>query len=97
MPNITASELKTSTVEATFFIETVGLSIKHDSRREGYISEIIVTEFYYFYHDLKPPIHGCANAIRGYYSMRPIQGSNEHLRASKENSFIHGWDSTIHG
>lgn len=55
MPNITASELKTSTVEATFFIETVGLSIKHDSRREGYISEIIVTEFYYFYHDLKTP------------------------------------------
>ena len=48
MPNITASELKTSTVEATFFIETVGLLIKHDLQRQGNISGIIVTEFHFY-------------------------------------------------
>ncbi len=58
--------------------------------------ELGIPEFHFFHHDLKPPIHGSANAIRGYYSMRRIQGSDEHLRASTETPFIHGRGSIIH-
>ncbi len=57
---------------------------------------IIITEFYFF-HWPEPPIHGFANVIRGYFSMKRIQGSNEHLRASMENPFIYGLGTIIHG
>lgn len=45
--------------------------------------------FYFFHHNLEPPISmDLSNVIRGYFSMKRIQDSEEHLRASLEKNLL---------
>lgn len=89
MLDINLPELKTLRIEVYYFTEIVGWAIENPWRRRGHIPD---HRYWFFFspHVLKPSIYRPADDIRGYFSLRRRQDSDQHLRSSMENPFIRG-------